>query len=216
MNFGKKKKNAIEEIDESYNSYLSAPDGEIIEKSSGRDAVRTVATGLGGGIKFIIGVILLIVLVVGTSYTLLGGTLMFLAPNSDSAVNKTWVSRGTFDGGKISTGTVVYASSTQTVPEGMLNKAIEAYVGAPDAFIAKTIAGPVVEVSSKNGVIHVNGKATKEKGNIETTKLRNEYLMKCMSGSCAEGEYMVVPFETVSGEVKGTVGLSGVKLNDSK
>src|SRR5690606_30976596 len=84
MNFGKKKKNAIEEIDESYNSYLSAPDGEIIEKSSGRDAVRTVATGLGGGIKFIIGVILLIVLVVGTSYTLLGGTLMFLAPNSDS------------------------------------------------------------------------------------------------------------------------------------
>lgn len=216
MNFGKKKKKTIEEIDESYNSYLSAPDGEIIEKSSGRDAARTIATGLGGGVKFILGIILLIVLVLGTSYTLLGGTLMFLAPNSDSAVDRTWVSRGTFDGGKIKAGTIVYASSTQASPEGMFSKIIESYVGTPDSFIAKTIAGPIVEVSSKNGVIHVNGKATEHKGNIEKTELRDEYLMKCMSGSCGDGEYMVVPYSTVSGEVKGVIGLSGVNLNESK
>lgn len=216
MRFGKNKKNTIEEIDESYNSYLSAPDGEVIEKSSGRDAAKTIANGLGGGVKFILSIIMLIVLVIGASYTLLGGTLMFLAPNNDSSIDRTWVARGTFDGGKIDAGTTVYASSTQTAPQGMFKKIVESYVGTPDSFIAKTIAGPVVEVSSKKGIIHVNGKATDHKGNIENTQLRNEYLMKCISGSCAEGEYIVVPFEAVSGEVKGTVGLSGVKLNDSK
>lgn len=215
MNFSKKKKvNNIEEVDESYNSYLSAPDGEIIEKSSGRDAVKSLLSTTGGGIKFIIGAILLIVTVVMATYTVLGGTLMYLAP-TDDATEKTWVARGTFSGGKIPHDTTVYASTTTTVAENFMGKAIEAYTGVPEAITAKVIAGPVVEVdTNKKGFITINGKASEHKGNIKKAQLKNEYLMQCLSGSCTKGEYLVVPYDVVSGEVKAYVGLSGVKTVD--
>lgn len=199
-----------ESMDEGYNSHLAVPGGEIIEETSGRDTAASIALTLGGGIKFILGLLVFALLVVGSIYTFLAGTLMFTAPSEDSSSERIWVARGTFQGGQIDAGTTVYGSASDFAGRDFIGKVKEGYVGAKDYFVVDTIAGPVAEVSSKNGVILVNGSATKFKGEIETTRLSKQYLAQCVEGSCAPGEYVVVDYDSIAGEVRGVISLTGL------
>lgn len=196
------------EVEEGYVSPLSNK-GEVIEEASGRDTATALALSVGGGLKFILGIILLAVFVIAAIYTALAGTLMFLAP-SDSATAKVWVARGTFEGGRIDTGKTVYGSATGDASTDLIGKALEGFVGAKDYFIADVVVGPVGDLSSSKGEIYLNGKNLHLKGNIQNIRLREQYLAKCVEGSCIPGEYVVIDSSSVSGEVRGKVSLKGV------
>lgn len=207
------RKQKEEPVDENYSSPLASA-GEIIEETSGRDTFASAVLTFGGGLKFIISVILFIVLALVTLYTFLSGTLMFTAPVQDSAIERAWVARGTFQGGQIDPERVIYGSSTTPAATNFAGKVMEGYVGADEYFVAKTIAGPVANVSSKNGKIAINGKKTDFKGNIKSTKLVDQYLAKCLEGSCEPGEYIVLDYKSVSGEVRGFLSPLGFRGAD--
>lgn len=201
---------ATEQLDENFNSPL-ASNAEVIEEMSGRDTVAGIANTLGGGVKFVIGIALFTVFVLVSIYTVLSATLMFTAPSDDSAMERLWVARGTFQGGQIDSNVNVYGSATQEAPTDFVGRMIEGFVGTPDHFVIKTIAGPVAEVGSSKGVITVNGVKTPYKGKVANTKLIDQYLGQCIEGSCKPGEYVVVNYSSVSGEVRGVLGLTGLK-----
>lgn len=206
--------NKTESVDEDYSSHLAAS-GEVIEESSGRDTFASVVTTFGGGVKFIIGLLVFAVVVIAAIYTFLAGTLMFAAP-TDEPTKKIWVARGTFQGGQIDTGKIVYGSSTTLSPTNFFGKVTEGYTGADEYFVIKTLAGPVSEVSSSDGNIFIDGEKTEHKGEIQKSQLVNQYLGQCIVGdACVPGEYVIVDYPSVSGEVRGVLSPSGLSDIDA-
>lgn len=199
-----------ETLDENYNSHLAAT-GDIIEEVSGRDTVASIALTLGGGIKFAIGIILFAVIVLTALYTFLAGTLMLTTPSSGSHTDRIWVARGTFQGGQIDSGKVVYGSASVDASTEFVGKIVEGYIGAKDYFVVKTIVGPVAEITSKNGIVYINGSKTEYKADIEKTLLRDQYFAQCVEGSCKPGEYVIVDYASVVGEVRGVITPTGIK-----
>ena len=206
--FAKKKDDASED---NYVSPLSSG-VEVLEEESSRDTAVAIVRTTYGGIKFIVSMIVLVIFILVTLYTVVCGTIMYTAPaHSGNPTERLWVSRGTFDGGQISPNTVVYGSGSKDAATGFIGRAIEGYIGASDSFVAKTLIGPVGDLSSKGGTVYLNGEKTKLKGNIENYRLHDEYLATCISGSCTPGEFVVVKYPSVSGEVRGLITMSGVK-----
>lgn len=213
MNLFKKfRKNETTEVsDTGYVSPL-ASNAEIMEETSGRDVAASAARTLGGGIKFISGIVAFALLIVAATYAILSATLMFTTPHNGQQMDRVWVARGTFEGGNVNEGTTILASASSTSPKNFLNKMAEGFVSPADPVIAKVIAGPIAEVSSKKNIIYINDKKTAYEGTIENTKLINKYLAVCIdSASCEANTYIVIDKDSISGEVRGFVSLSGVR-----
>lgn len=203
-----------EEVSESYTSPLAASGTDIPESESARNHVAAAARGLSSITKTIITVIMLAVVVGIAVYTSLAGSLMFLAPtvDNDKVTERSWVARGTFVGGKIDTGTQVYGSATTLAPEGFIKKALEGYMGVPDAFIAEVISGPIANITTdKAKNILADGKKTGYTGEVKDTKLRSQFLAVCVSGECVPGEIVIIESGSISGEYKGDISFSGLE-----
>jgi hypothetical protein len=205
-----------EEVPESYSSPLAAPTNEIPATESGRNYVATAVNGLGRGTKALFGLIAFVLFLFLMIHTALAGSLMFTAPVDDKPVTeRAWVARGTFVGGKIDPGTIVYGSASSYAPTDFIGKAIQGYTGAPDYFMAEVIAGPVakVETDSANKVL-VNGKDSGYTGKVESAKLDDQFLAVCISGACEEGKLIIAEYKSIGGEVRGFLypfGLETVK-----
>lgn len=205
-----------EEVPESYSSPLAAPQSEIPATESGRNHLASAVQGVGRGTKALFGLFAFVLLLVVMIHTALAGSLMFTAPVDDKPVTeRAWVARGTFVGGQIEPGTIVYGSASSAAPTDFIGKAIQGYTGAPDYFMAESIAGPVakVETDSNNKVL-VNGKDSGYTGKIESGRLDGQYLAVCISGACKEGELIIAQYESIAGEVRGFIypfGMETVK-----
>lgn len=202
----------VENIDENYSSPLIAPGEEVVREKSGRDTAASLALTFGGGLKFILGVVIFGILVLIALYTFLSASLMFAAPSPNSETERIWVSRGTFEGGKIDPGTTVYGSSTGSAGQDFFGKIAEGYVGANDYYIADTLIGPLGEVESREGTIYLNGQPTEHKGDISPVRLSDQYLAECVSGDlCEPGDLVIIDSESVSGEVRGFISFEGLE-----
>lgn len=202
-----------EDNSQTYRSPLAAP------KSSNEELLDTaqstgslIAGSLGRGIKALILTILFTVFILVVIYTSLAGTLMFAAPVGDSVTEKAWIARGTFVGGHPSAGTVVYGSATQVTNSDLLGKISDGYIGAPDSFIAEVISGPYGNISTgANKEVLFDGKGTGYYGEVKDNTLNQQYLARCISGSCAKGELVIVNGGNIIGEVKTIVYPFGSK-----
>lgn len=206
-----------EEVSESYSSPLAAPTSEIPATEAGRNHLAAAAQGVGRGTKALFGLIAFVLLLIVMIHTALAGSLMFTASIDDKpATERAWVARGTFVGGQIEPGTIVYGSASAYAPTDFIGKVIQGYAGAPDYFMAESIAGPVAKVETNaNNQVLVNGKDSGYTGKVETTKLDDQYLAVCISGACKEGELIIAEYASISGEVRGFVYPFGMEPVES-
>lgn len=198
---------------QNYRSPLAAPQSsneELLETT--QSTGKLIAGSLGRGIKALIMTVLFTIFILIVIYTSLAGTLMFAAPVGSSTTEKAWVARGTFVGGHPATGTIVYGSATQVASSDLLGKISDGYIGAPSSFIAEIISGPYGKISTgdKNEVLF-EGKGTGYYGEVKDNTLNQQYLARCLSGSCAKGELVIVNGGNIIGEVKTIVYPFGSK-----
>lgn len=179
-------------------------------KVTGTRSTASVAVeGIGQLIKTILFFAVFGVILLGVLYSALAATLMFTAPHNDSSTERVWVARGAFPGGQVPADSYVYGSASGPATNSLLEKAGEGYIGTPDYFIAKVIAGPFGSVSNtKDGIIVVDGKNTKYKGKVADQILNKNYLAICEEGSCVKGEVITVPQENITGEARGVVDIT--------
>lgn len=202
----------VENIDENYSSPLIAPGEEVVRESSGRDTAASLALTFGGGLKFILGVLVFGLLILIALYTFLSASLMFAAPSPTSDTERIWVARGTFEGGQVDPGTTVYGSSSGPASQGFLDKIAEGYVGAQDHYIVDTLIGPLGDLESRDGSVYLNGQPTDVKGDIEPIRLSDQYLAECVSGDlCEPGDLVVVDRDSIAGEVRGILSFDGLR-----
>jgi hypothetical protein len=198
---------------QNYRSPLAAPHSSNEELvGTTQSTVALIAGSMGRGLKALILTVLFTIFILVVIYTSLAGTLMFAAPVGSSATEKAWVARGTFVGGHASTGTIVYGSATQVASSDLLQKISDGYIGAPDSFIAEVISGPYGKISTgdKKEVVF-DGKGTDYYGEVKDNTLNQQYLARCLSGSCAKGELVIVNGGNIIGEVKTIVYPFGAK-----
>lgn len=199
---------------QTYRSPLAAPkssNDELVDTT--QSTTKLIAGSLGRGAKALILTVLFTIFVLIFIYTSLAGTLMFAAPVGSSTTDKAWVARGTFVGGHPSASTIVYGSSSQVAKSDLLGKISEGYVGAPDSFIAEVISGPYGKISTgaKNEVFF-NGKGTGYYGEVKDNTLNQQYLARCLSGSCEKGQLVIINGSNIIGEVKTIVYPFGSKI----
>ena len=204
----------FEDNSPTYRSPLAAPkssNDELIETSQSTGSL--IAGSLGRGIKALSLTILFTIFILVVIYTSLAGTLMFAAPVGSSFTEKAWVARGTFVGGHPATGTIVYGSATQVANSDLFGKITDGYVGAPNSFIAEVISGPYGNISTgANKEVLIDGKGTGYYGEVKDSTLNQQYLARCISGSCgAKNELVIVNGGNIIGEVKTVVYPFGAK-----
>lgn len=209
-------KNA-EEISESSSSPLAAAQTEIPVTESGRNHLASAVTGAGRSAKALFGIVAFFLLLITMIHTALAGSLMFTAPVDDKPVTeRAWVARGTFVGGKIAPGTIVYGSASNYAPTDFIGKTVEGYMGAPDYFMAEAIAGPVAKIATDaDNRVLVNGADSGYTGKIDSANLDGQYLAVCVSGACEEGELIIAEYESISGEVRGFLYPFGMEAVES-
>lgn len=198
---------------QNYRSPLAAPQSSNEELSETTQSTgKLIAGSIGRGLKALVLTVLFTIFILIVIYTSLAGTLMFAAPVGSSVTEKAWIARGTFVGGHPSTGSIVYGSATQVANSDLLGKISDGYIGAPDSFIAEVISGPYGKISTgdKNEVFFEN-KGTGYYGEVKENTLNQQYLARCLSGSCAKGELVIVNGGNIIGEVKTIVYPFGSK-----
>jgi hypothetical protein len=198
---------------QNYRSPLAAPKSSNDELTETTQTTgRVIAGSLGRGVKALIITVLFTIFILAVIYTSLAGTLMFAAPVGTSVTEKAWVARGTFVGGHPSTGAIVYGSSSEVAASDLLGKISEGYLGAPDSFIAEVISGPYGKISTgTNNEVVFDGKGTGYYGEVKDNTLNQQYLARCISGSCEKGQLVIVNGGNIIGEVKTIVYPFGSK-----
>jgi hypothetical protein len=199
---------------QNYRSPLAAPkssNDELIETT--QSTGKVIAGSLGRGVKALLITVLFTIFILIVIYTSLAGTLMFAAPVGSSMTEKAWVARGTFVGGHPATASIVYGSSSKVASSDLLGKIEDGYIGAPDSFIAEIISGPYGNISTgANNEVLFNGKGTGYYGEVKDNTLNQQYLARCISGSCAKGELVIVNGGNIIGEVKTIIYPFGSKI----
>lgn len=220
FNFKPKKKQA-EEVPENYQSPLST--GKQVDIEGGNSNARLAATITTRFIKGILAIVLALIAIVAIVYSIMAGSLMFLAPstNPNAEDGRIWVTRGGFVGGNPKVDDILYASASvsydpnnKTPTEKFLkwgSQVGEGVFGVENHIVAKAITGPYNKISSKDGFIVIDGNKTKYKSDVEEFILANSFLALCLEGSCDKGELIEVKKEYIIGEVRGIVSLTGVK-----
>lgn len=163
--------------------------------------IRLAISGMMGGI--------LTIVVLG--YSMLAGSFGFFDVSKATFVTyPAFASESQIKGGFVQTvGTKIYASTTDAAPSGFFSKVQTGFSGAPNSIIAtvesletssyvliedKTIR--VINGTSENAISGTyNGSRN---GN---QKLQDEYIVKCVSGACDEGEILIVSRDNIVGVV---------------
>jgi hypothetical protein len=163
--------------------------------------IRLAISGMMGGI--------LTILILG--YSMLAGSFGFFDISKGTFVTyPAFASESQIKGGFVQTvGTKVYASSTQAAPSNFFSKVQTGFTGAPNSVIAT-----VESLDTSSYILIEDGKITILNGANSTliegtysgslegqNKLTNQYVMKCVSGACKEGELILVSLDNIVGVV---------------
>lgn len=207
--------NVTETAPDGYRSPLSAVKGgrEKIETTNSTSSL--VLSSFKHGAKMTVATILFTIGILAIIYTSLAGTLMMAAPSVHGEMQKTWVARGTFPGGQIPEGTFVYGSKSTPASTDFIGRILEGYAGAPKAFVGETIAGPFSSIETVNGEIVADGKTTGYFGAINKQVLNEQYLIRCVEGSCKKGELLIAKYSSIAGEARGTIYPFGITSFES-
>lgn len=198
--------NITETAPEGYRSPLSVLSGGKEKVETTNTTLSNVAASTKHGLKMTMLTLLFVFLILAVLYTSLAGTLMIAAPSSKGEMTKTWVARGTFNGGQIKPNTFIYASKSHAASTDFMGKVLEGYMGTDNAFVAQVISGPFNKVATdSHGKITIDGKATDHSGDVVSRILNNQYLVQCIEGDCVPGEYLVAEYASVVGEARGTI-----------
>jgi hypothetical protein len=120
------------------------------------------------------------------------------------------VVRGAFPGGIAAQGDFAFISA-QPYDRSVMGKVEQAFVGVPGGSTVQTVALPGTSLTTSNGQIMADKKATGFYGTPPQATLGHEYLAFCISGSgCITGSLVVVPDDRVVGQVHRFVGFSGL------
>lgn len=175
----------------------TGPTGEALPKR----ALRSIVTFA------ILGFVMLL-----ATYVVLATTVFVVMRADDHNVA---VLRNTFPIGQAPADTIVYASSGD-VDGTFAGRATQAVFGVPSGSVVQIVAGPVAAIgSTKDGHLTVNGKATEYEGQADPTDLSRQYVAICLSGACAEGEAVIIGQNSIVGEVRGYLALSGMTQPES-
>lgn len=190
------------------NASLRAPGSKVVilDKTRMSDsALHWTKTILGFGA---LAVSLVILVYVGLS-----ATLMTSVPSDNGATERVWIARGTFTGNNAPTGSFIYASATTAKPNGVVDKVIEGFAGAPDSLVAEVIAGPygTITPGAEKSISWEGNVISGYTGEVEEHLLNKEYLAKCVQGACTPGELIYVPMSNISGEAQAKVSLTGIR-----
>lgn len=139
-------------------------------------------------------------------YLCMSATLMNFHPEDNGKV--AWNLYGVVPDKADSDTRYVTASATQQAPTDLLGRTLQSVTGIPDSFVGEVVSDRFDTVSSKDGVIYVNGKKTKYKGEVDKTKLNQEYLIKCVQGECKKDEYFIVKKGNIVGNLYGYLSFS--------
>lgn len=174
-------------------------DGEkiIIEKTDVKGSVKNIANL----VLFFAGVIALIAV---SSYLLVTATLMNFTKVDDVAV---WNLYGVVPDSEDDDHRLITGSLDTQVKQGFLDRAGYSVKGVSSPFVGQVISDRFDNISSKDGIIYLNGSKSDYEGKVDTRKLDNEYLVKCISGSCEEDSYLIVNKKNIVGNVYGYVSL---------
>lgn len=203
--------NVTETAPDGYRSPLSAVKGgrEKIETTNSTSSL--VLASFKNGAKMTIATVLFTIGILAIIYTSLAGTLMMAAPSVHGEMQKTWVARGTFPGGQIPDGTFVYGSKSTAASTDFIGRIIEGYAGTPRAFVGEAIAGPFDSIETVNGEIIADGTPTGYYGTINKQVLNEQYLIRCVEGTCKKGELLIAKTSSIAGEARGTIYPFGIK-----
>lgn len=161
-----------------------------------------------------------LIFIVGTLYALLAATLMYLAPSTAddaSSFEKFHVARDTFTASQIPPGAVVYGSASSQVGNGFLDSMMEGFVGVTNPISMEVITGPSNVLDSKDGKLTIDGKPSSITSNMNRMVLDDQFLVKCVEGSCKPGQHFVISVEGISGQIVGKVdGLSYQTVTSSE
>ena len=136
-------------------------------------------------------------------------TTVFVALRADN--NTVGVMRNTFPVGQAPADALVYVSSANIDPT-LLGRAKQAVFGVPAGSVVQIVAGPAgVIATNKAGFVTVNSHPTPYAAKVTTQTLLGNYVAICVAGACAPGEPVLVGESNIVGEVRGYLGLDGLK-----
>ena len=119
------------------------------------------------------------------------------------------VVRGGFPGGMAAQGNFAYVTDG-TYDRSLTGKIEQAFLN-PGGSTIQVVALPGAALTTENGQILADHKATGFKGTPPQAKLGHEYLAVCISGSrCTIGALFVVPDDRIVGQVRSFVGFNGL------
>lgn len=163
--------------------------------------------------------VLVATLFIGFLYSGLAATLMYYMPVDSDSSSRSWVVRGTWSetGGKPPLEEKVVISTDTYVPTEWWNNVLIGWTGVTKPAIVSIQSTPYDTLYIANGKV-TNVSNPDIKGDfssspsfpydIETDsaeqnhKLNNEYLVKCVSGSCTEGSLYIISKDQIFGEAK--------------
>lgn len=177
----------------------SRSDGEkiVIEKTDVKGSVKSI----GNLVVFFSGIIVLIVI---SSYLLVTATLMNFTKIDDVAV---WNLYGVVPDSKDADKRLITGSLDTEVKTNFINRAGYSLKSVSSPFVGEVVSDRFDSISSKKGHIYLNGNKSSYEGKVDTKKLDNEYLVKCVSGACEKDEYLIVHKNNIVGNVYGYISL---------
>lgn len=208
MALGKKKRTTGKVVDIGKTEDFSRSDGEtiVIEKTDVKGNAKSVFSLL----MFFAGIIVFIGI---SSYLLVSATLMNFTKIDDTTV---WNLYGVVPDSEDDSHRLITASHDSQVGQSYLDRATYSITGISKPFVGEVVSDRFDKISSKSGNILINGKKSGYEGKIDSKKLDNEYLVKCISGSCKEDSYLIVKRENIVGNVYGYVTKNGFETVEEK
>lgn len=170
-------------------------DGEqiVVEKP---DVKRTFGN-IFNLLAFFAGVVVLLLIGI---YLAVSATLMNFTSVEDKVV---WNLYGVVPDSEDDEKRIITAASNSPAHKGFWGKMKTGITGVEEPLTGEVVSDKFDDISSQGDTIHINGQPTEFKGYVDSKKLDNEYLVKCMSGSCEKDSYIIVPSSNVVGNVYG-------------
>lgn len=134
-------------------------------------------------------------------YGLLAMTLIRALPTPDGAL---WVKSMTYKGGVVPAGAQVAVDTQGAVKQDPGHRLLQAVSYHPHAAVVKVLAGPYGTVAVSGTQVKVEGKVVSQVAvpGLDARKkfLQNEYLAKCLSGTCPRNGLLLVPADHIYGQ----------------
>ena len=170
-----------------------------------------------GWIRGLIAFAIVAVLLLGVIYSGLAANLMMYVPLNPDSSSRSWVVRGTWSetGGKPSVGEQAVVSEDTMFPEEWWNTILVGWAGISNPSIVKIQSTTYDKLYINNDKVtnlsneKVSGKfvtspsyAVNATEGEQNFKLKNQYLVECVSGSCKPGTYFIVDVKQIYGEAR--------------